>query len=181
MRTGVLFPARLSRPPASAIALMCAVAWAACAPAAETDQQMESAEPAAIAEGVEAAFETFIDAWEAEDADAALATFTADAIAFDPVPPVKFAGTGGIRSWISGAFETLDGISITTSEMTVQTHGPVAWSTARYVFEATPAEGEPISDEGYLSMVWLLQDDGSYKATLFHASNIPEEPMGEGP
>lgn len=138
---------------------------------------MEPAEPAATAEGIEAAFEAFIDAWETENLEAARATFTADAVAFDPVPPFKFSGTEGIRAWTSGAFEQLDSISIATSEMTVRTHGPVAWSTARYTFEATPTEGEAISDEGYLSMVWVLQDDGSYRATLFHASNITEEGM----
>lgn len=159
------------------LTLAAALAWGACVPA--TDEAPATAEPVAAAAEVEAALGAFVDAWAAEDAEAVIGTFTADAVAFDPVPPFKFAGTEGIRAWVSGAFEQLDGISIPLSEVEVDTEGRVAWSTARYTFQAESPEG-PVSDEGYVSMVWVLQDDGAYRATLFHASNVEEEPAGEG-
>lgn len=161
---------------ATAIGLSCAVAWLGCAPAA--DAGAEQTAPQATAAGVEAALQAFIDGWEAQDLETVLGTFTADAVAFDAVPPVKFTGTEGIRAWVSGAFDMFDTISIPLSEVEIDTHGQVGWSSARYTFEAEGG-GETTGDEGYVSMVWVLQDDGSYRATLFHASNLPEEPAAD--
>lgn len=152
----------------------------ACAPAGEGGAEADPAmEPMATAAGVETAFQTFVDAWETEDADAVVAAFTADGVAFDPVPPGKFSGSEGIRGLATATFEAQDSISIPYTEFEVRTHGPVAWSTARYTYQATMS-GESIAEEGYVSMVWLLQDDGSYRAALFHASPIPVDPMAEG-
>ncbi len=133
------------------------------------------AEPLATAAGVEAAFRAFVAAWEAEDVEAVVGSFTADGVAFDPVPPGKFAGSAGIRALASGTFESLDRISIPVTEIEIDTWGRVAWLTARYVFQSEEV-GETTADEGYVSMVWMLQDDGSYRATLFHASPLPAEP-----
>lgn len=156
------------------------VGWA-CAPAGEEGETAAAGveQPAATAAGVEAAFQAFVDAWEAEDVEAAVGAFTTDAVAFDPVPPGKFGGPEGIRAWASGAFEALEGITITVSEVSAATEGRVGWLTAHYVFEGQ-APDESVRDEGYLSSVWVLQDDGSYKATLFHASIRPEEPPAMG-
>ncbi len=178
MKTSSRIATRLGRRLSCLIALCCAVAWLACAPAAEEGGEPaadEATEPAATVAGVEAAFQAFVEAWEAEDVEAVAGTFTADAVMFDPVPPVKFSGSEEIRALASGAFESADRISIPVSEVEVETHGPVAWSTARYTYESQ-ADGETTADEGYVSMVWVLQEDGSYKATLFHASHLPEEP-----
>jgi uncharacterized protein (TIGR02246 family) len=175
MKTRIRIPARFVRRLACLMVLPLTVAWLACAPAAETGEDA-AMEPMATAAGVEAAFQAFVDVWEAEDVEAVLATFTADAVVFDPVPPGKFSGSEGIRGLVTSTFESQDGISIPVSEVEVRTHGPVAWSTARYTYQADMG-GETIADEGYVSMVWVLQDDGSYRATLFHASPLPVEPM----
>jgi len=169
-----------SRQLATIAALVLSVAALACAPAPEGGAEAEDTmEPMATAAGVESAFQAFVDAWEAEDAEAVVATFTADGVMFDPVPPGKFSGSEGIRGLTTETFAAQDQISIPYTEFEVQTHGAVAWSTARYTYQATMG-GESIAEEGYVSMVWLLQDDGSYKASLFHASPIPVDPMAEG-
>lgn len=159
------------------IALPTTLVWLACAPAANDGREAaadDAAKLMATAAGVEAAFQAFVEAWEAQDVEAVVTSFTADAVMFDPVPPGKFSGSAEIRALVSGAFESADEISIPVSELEVGTHGPVAWSTAGYTY-ASEAAGETTSEEGYVSMVWVLQDDGSYKATLFHASPLPEE------
>lgn len=70
---------------------------------------------------------------------------------------------------------------ITLTERQVDTHGDAGWFHARYVFAAVPAEpaAEPVRDEGYVSMLWIRQEDGSYRMPLFHASPLPEAPPEE--
>jgi uncharacterized protein (TIGR02246 family) len=126
---------------------------------------------------VEAALNRFDEAWEREDLEAAVGAFTSDAVAFDPVPPGKFEGTEGIRTWISESFASLAQISINLSEVRIQTAGSVAWVTARFVFEAQQ-EGKPFRAEGYVSMIWVLQADGSHKLSVFHASHLPASTGG---
>src|SRR5262245_352675 len=103
--------------------------------------------PEVTAAEAEAAFKAFAEAWEREDLEAASATFTPDAVVFDPVPPGRFEGAAGIRSWISGSFEALDHIAIRSSQFRVSTKGPVAWGTAHFVFEAERG-GQPVHFEG---------------------------------
>lgn len=112
------------------------------------------------------------EAWEREDVETAAGAFTSDAVVFDPVPPGRFGTAEEIRGWISNSFDSLEQISISTSELRVLTSGPVAWATARYLFEAQQG-GKPLRAEGYLSTVWLLQTDGSHKLSVFHASHLP--------
>lgn len=165
------------------------VALSGCAPAAEeregTAAEAEGpAEETVVAqqEEVDAFVDDFVAAWEREDAAAAAGVFTADAVAFDPVPPGRFHRTEGIDAWINDTFAQLDDIDITLSERGVQTHGDVAWFESRYVFAAHPAgdEGERFSDEGYVTMVLVKQQDGSYAMPLFHASPLPEAEPQEG-
>lgn len=167
-----------------------AVAAISCVPAPEEREggeqdAVETAPETTVAQpaDVEAAVDDFVAAWEQENLEAATGALTADAVAYDPAPPGKFEGAEGIHAWISGAFEELDQIDITLTERSVRTVGRVAWFQARYVFAAQPVqpEAEPIRDEGYVSMIWVRQEDGSYKSPLFHASEIPEEmPEEEG-
>lgn len=126
----------------------------------------------ASATEVEAALKGFAAAWEREDVEAAAGTFTRDAIVFDPVPPGKFENAEGIRAWISGSFDTLEGISISLSQLRVQTAGQVAWCTAHFLFTAQQG-GMPLRAEGYVSTVWVRQADGSPKLSVFHASHLP--------
>ena len=182
-------PGRSSRCTPALLAGLVAVAalCAACAPAAEEEAAVESPSTeaaetapereAAVAEEVEAAVDEYVSAWEREDVEGVAGWFTADGVAFDPVPPGKFEGSEGIRDLVTGTFRDLDEIDITLSERSVRTDGPFAWFHARYVFAARPAEAgaEPIRDEGYVSMVWVRQEDGSYETPLFHASPMPRE------
>jgi uncharacterized protein (TIGR02246 family) len=121
---------------------------------------------------VEAAFKRFEEAWEREDLEAAAGAFAPDAVVFDPVPPGRFEGAEGIRAWISGSFDSLEQISISMSQLRIQTAGPAAWATARYVFEARQ-EGKPLRVEGDVTMVWVRETDGSHKLSVFHASHLP--------
>ncbi len=154
------------------LALLAMGAAAACAPEGGAD--VPAADPAEARQ----AFDAFIAAWETQDLDAALGAFTDDAVAFDPVPPFKFEGPEAIRSWIGGAFDTLDEISIDVEDVRSRTEGHVAWVTARYAFRGTPVEGEAFVDEGHVTMLWVRTADGSYRSPLFHASRDEEE--GEG-
>jgi len=165
------------------------VTLSGCAPAAEEGEDADAGTEGAVDESVvaqqeevDAFVDDFVAAWEREDAAAASGVFTADAVAFDPVPPGRFHLTEGIDAWINDTFTQLDNIDITLSERGVQTHGDVAWFESRYVFAARPAgeEGEPFSDEGYVTMVLVKQQDGSYAMPLFHASRLPEAELQEG-
>jgi ketosteroid isomerase-like protein len=162
---------------------MVAVVAISCAPAAEVGEEAEPGAVETVPEttaaqpaDVDAAVDEFIAAWEREDVEAAVGAFTADAVAYDPVPPGRFAGTAGIREWIADTFAELDQIDITLAERTVHTADGVGWFQSRYVFAAQPAQpgAEPIRDEGYVSILWVRQEDGSYLSPLFHASPIPE-------
>lgn len=150
---------------------LAAAAWAApheptAAPASEV--------PAAEEAGVQAAIDAFVGAWVAEDEEAVVSAFLPDAVAHDPVPPGTFEGHEGIRQWVKGSFENLEGIAITSPEaMTIETLGQVAWVSGSYRFEAIFGD-QDIVDEGPLSMVWVRQPDGAYRLALFHASKHPE-------
>jgi ketosteroid isomerase-like protein len=131
--------------------------------------------PVATTVEVEAATQQFVQAWEKEDVDAALATFLPDAIAIDPDPPGIFENTEGIRGWLAGTFQSVKKISIKLSAVRVHTSGPTAWLTSHYVFKGE-ADRQPVGDEGNVSIVWVKQDDGSYKISVFHASVPPPPP-----
>jgi ketosteroid isomerase-like protein len=161
----------IARRAAAVHGALAAAAWMGCAPAP----------PPRVAEAsaaeVEAAVKRFEEAWEREDLETAAGAFTPDAVVFDPVPPGKFERAEGIRAWISGSFDSLERIAISTSELRVRTAGPVAWATGRYVFEARQVGGQE-RWEGYMSTVWLRQTDGSLKLSVFHASHFPSAPGG---
>ena len=124
----------------------------------------------------EAALAKFIHTWETKDTEAAVATFAADAVAFDPVPGGRFDSPASIRAWIADSFKVLDKISITVSDVRIKTSGPVAWLTGGYVFKAQ-MDGKPAGDAGIMSMVWVKQPDGAFKLEIFHASiPLPPEP-----
>ena len=128
--------------------------------------------PVASKAEVEAATKSFIQAWEKKDLAAVTGAFSNDAMAFDPVPPGRFDGAAGIHAWVAGDFQVLSQISITISDLRIQTMGPVAWVTSRYVFKAV-MDGQPAGDAGNLSLVWVKQPDGAYKLSVFHASVPP--------
>lgn len=151
------------------VACVVAIALAAAAWAAPP-------QPAAEEAGVRAAVESFIAAWLAEDADAVVATFLPDAVAFDPAPPGTFEGQEGIRRWVTGDFAHIEGIAISSpGPWRIETLGPVAWVTGHYRFQAALGE-QHIDDEGALTMVWVRQPDGTYRLAVFHASSHPEPP-----
>ena len=161
------FSPRLCRTP-----LAVAVVAAAVSMAAACTQTPAPPPPGASAEAVRAAYDAWEGAWESEDFAATAGAFAADAVVIDPIPPYKFAGTEEINGWVNGAFEKFDSITITSDDVDIRTDGPVAWLVGRFRFEGQSADGSVV-DEGYLSMIWRLQEDGSYKAELFHATNLP--------
>lgn len=147
-------------------ALLLPLAAGACAtPGPDTTDDSADAEAE-----VRAAYDDFVRAWEAESADAVVAFFTDDAVAFDPVPPGRWEGASDIREgWVAPSFDFLDDISIDSRMVRVNTRGDVAWVTSAYTFTATTADG-PFRDEGNLSMVWVRQADGGWRVAVFHAS-----------
>jgi ketosteroid isomerase-like protein len=153
-------------PIGAGVALLIVAAFFA-RPAKQTPTQ-----PQASASDVRAAFEEFKEAWQKEDLEAAVSFFTEDAVVFDPVPPGRFEGGEAIRGWTSGSFKALDQIHIGTSKIRTEASGPIAWVTAHYVFDAL-LEGKPAQFEGDMTTVWVLQDDGSCKMSVFHASHLP--------
>lgn len=151
-----------------ALAVLFSAALAGCAPEAPAEPEGSEAE-------VRASFDDLISAFEAQDVGAVLQLFTADAVAIDPpAPPGKFEGTEGIRAWAGGAFEAFDRIDIETQDVRVRTEGSVAWLTADYRFEArAEAMPEPYVAEGYVTTLWVRDEDGTYRSPLFHASPFP--------
>jgi uncharacterized protein (TIGR02246 family) len=131
--------------------------------------------PAAAKTEVESTFKKFVQGWEARNLDAVVANFTTDAVAFDPVGSGRFEGTEGIRGWVADTFKAVSDLAIDVSHVRIDTSGAVAWLTADYVFKGV-VDGKPMSDPGHLSMVWVKQRDGAYKATVFHASPVPPPP-----
>lgn len=158
------------------VAVLLAIGVTACP--ADRDEQVaaEPADPAAILN----AWEALLAAWEAQDVEGVLRAFTENAIVFDPVPPGKFEGQTGIRNWAAGAFDAFEEISIDTEQVQVATEGPVGWVMARYTFRGTPLQGEAYVDEGYVSALWTLAADGTYRSPLFHASVLPEGQAEDG-
>jgi ketosteroid isomerase-like protein len=155
------------------LALVGCAAWAAGASPPPGSGQASAAQ-------VEAEANRLVEAWEKEDLEAAVSGFTADAVVIDPVPPGIFERAEGVRTWVSGSFEALEQIDIDLSQLRIQTSGPVAWLTAHFVFAAQQA-GKPFRVEGYVSMVWVVQPDGAYKISVFHASHLPPPPPGTTP
>lgn len=136
----------------------------------------EPADPAAILN----AWEALVAAWEAQDIEGVLRAFTDNAVVFDPAPPGRFEGQTGIRNWAAGAFDAFEEIAIDTEQVQVATEGPIGWVVARYTFRGTPLQGETLVDEGYVSVLWTLATDGTYRSPLFHASVLPEGQMEDG-
>jgi ketosteroid isomerase-like protein len=133
--------------------------------------------------GILAAFKNFHDAFQQQDLNGVLATFTADAVVIDPpAPPGRFDGTEGIRSWADGAFQMFDHIEIAIQDPQVHTSGPAGWVTAYYVFEAAAeAMPEPYSAEGWVTVVFVHGEDGTYRSPLFQASPMPPGELAGGP
>jgi len=129
-----------------------------------------AAAPVAATAEVETAFTGFVHAWQTKDVNAAVGAFAPDAVAYDSTPPGKYGNPAEIREWIVGTFKALDRIAIPVSEVKIHTAGSVAWLTAHYVFKAE-AGGKSSADDGNVSIVWVKQTDGSYKISVFHASN----------
>lgn len=138
----------------------------------ETAAEMTAAQPAEV----EAVVEELITAWEEQDLEAAVDLFTADAVVYDASwPPGKFEGIDEIRTWTAEHFEQLDRIYVTLTERSVRTVGRVAWFQARLVVSTQPVQPdtEQAREGNHLSMIWVRQEDGSYKCPLFHASPRP--------
>lgn len=136
----------------------------------------------AQASAVKAMVDELVETWEREDLDAAVAIFSAEAVVYDPGwPPGKFEGPEEIRNWTAGHFESFDEIDLILSERTVRSIGRVAWFQAEYALAVRTAEpdAEPTRGEGFLSILWVKQADGTYKSPLFHAIARPSSSGGE--
>jgi ketosteroid isomerase-like protein len=161
-----LRPSAVARP--CAVALL-AAALTGCAPEAPAQAEASEAD-------VRAAFDDFAGAFQAQDLDGVLAAFTEDAVAIDPpAPPGIFRGSEGIGAWAGGAFQAFDRIEIDIRDPSVRTQGSAGWVTAYYVFQATAAGmPEPYTAEGWVSMVFVRDEEGTYRSTLFQASPVAE-------
>ena len=128
-----------------------------------------AAAPAAAGE-VQAALQAMIDAWERADVEAINASFAPDAVMYGPEPPGEFRGADSIRAYTVDFFKRNAEVAIELDDLKIQTAGPVGWSTASYTLSG---DGRS-TVRGYLSVVWVKQPDGSYRASLMHTSRLPE-------
>ena len=120
-------------------------------------------------------FEKLIKATMEKDLEGFMINFTVDATVFDPAfPPGKFYGYDEIRSWKIRMFADLTDISIAITNEQTRDAGDVIWLTCEYVFKAIIAE-EARRGDGFLSLIWTLQPDNTYKIELFHASNLKKK------
>jgi ketosteroid isomerase-like protein len=140
--------------------------------------RLSASAPVATAPETEAAFKSFVAAWENADLAAASGVFTDDAVVFDPAPGGVFATPAAIKGWIADTFKAMEHIKIPYSDMKIRTSGAVAWLTGHYIFKAM-VDGKPFADEGNITLVWVKQSSGAYKLASFHAS--PPPPAGPPP
>lgn len=122
---------------------------------------------------VEAALQVFMDTWERADAESLVASFTPDAVIYDPTPPGEVRGADAIRSFVIDFLEENQQIGVELSDVRVSTDGSVGWTTCRYRFVAH-TDGEERVAEGNLTVIFVMQPDESYRIALFHASRLLE-------
>ena len=139
-----------------------------------------STERLARAVDVEASLQEFMNTWERGDVEPVVASFTPDAVIYDPTPPGEVRGTDAIRSWVVDFLEANDQIAIGLSDVRVSTDGSVGWTTCRFRFTAH-TDGEERVSEGNLTVIFVMQPDESYRVALFHASRLLESPEATDP
>jgi ketosteroid isomerase-like protein len=124
---------------------------------------------------VEAALQEFMGSWERADVELLVASFTPDAVIYDPTPPGEVRGADAIRSFVIDFLQANQQIGVELSDVRVATEGPVGWTTSRYRFVAI-TDGEERISEGNLTLIFVIQPDESYRVALFHASRLLESP-----
>jgi len=161
------------------MAALLVIAMVGCAGQEPPREPSVSTERVARAVEVEAALQSFMDTWERADVESLVASFTPDAVIYDPTPPGEVRGGDAIRSFVIDFLEANQQIAIELSDVRVSTEGSVGWTTCLYRFVAHE-EGQERVAVGNLTMIFVKQPDDSYLAALFHASRPPEPPGATG-
>jgi len=133
--------------------------------------------PTASSEAVGVAFQNWINGWTGRELEVVVAPFTENSVIYDPYG--DFVGSAGARDWAEGTFAAMNDITIAIRDASVNVVGPAAWVTGSYDWTATlEGETESFTDTGKLSMLWVLQEDGSYASPVFHASAREDRAAG---
>lgn len=143
-----------------AVALICAVAGAACQPAEQTDTSAtaEKSSTDATAE-VSALRDQWVAAAERDDAVAVAGMYTDDAIFMGSEGNV--IGRTAIEQALAESFKT--GSGLTVSDGTVETAGDLVYSTGDWSQKVTTPDGNTMDVSGRYLVISRRQPDGTWK------------------
>jgi uncharacterized protein (TIGR02246 family) len=119
--------------------------------------------PADIA-ALDAARAAFMAAYEKGDAEAIGQLYTAEAIS-EPNNQPTLTGRDAIVASLKNMFEQVD-VKVTLEPDETRTLGSVGLDRGRFAVTVTPKSGAPpTSGEGRYSVIFVKQDDGSWKVS----------------
>lgn len=145
-----------------ALALGVTVAGCEQRPAEETGEATEPAAASAEAETeIESLRTSYIEAWEARDADAIVALHTEDYVEYTPEGERT---TAEIRSQLADTAAQLEdaSLSIEPESFVVAESGDVAYETGTSTVTGTAPDGTPVSETSHY-MVGFQNVDGEWK------------------
>lgn len=120
---------------------------------------------------IRAVLATFTDALHRRDAAAAVAVYTADAVAYDLAPPLQLAGSAlrdpaGIQRW----FDTWRGpITSTSRELTICVGGDIAYAFTLQHMVGTKTDGTHV-DLWFRATACFTRQTGAWKIRHVHNS-----------
>jgi len=159
------------------VALVGAVALAACAP-------QPAAEPPDTRAADETAIRAAAKAWsaaaEAKDAEAFTSVYTEDAVLMmEDAPDVH--GIAALREGVSGMMQDPNfALSFAGDNVVVARSGDIAYETGNYTMTMTGPDESPATEKGSYVAVWRKEADGQWKCVVdAPVSDPPEEPAAE--
>ena len=153
----------------TAALLALAVAVFACAPAEEPEPVEEpEVDDAAVIEGNVSAFEA---AYNAKDADAVAARYTADGIRMPPNAPANVGGEA-IRAAYDETFAQAE-VELSLGLDEIEVAGDIAYIRGTYEVAITPEGGEAQGDNGKWINILERQADGCWLIShaIFNSNN----------
>ena len=159
------------------VALVGAVALAACAP-------QPAAEPPDTRTADEAAIHAAAKAWsaaaEAKDAEAFTSFYTDDAVLMMEDAPDAH-GIAALREGVAGMMQDPNfALSFATDNVVVARSGDIAYETGNYTMTMTGPDESPATEKGSYVAVWRKETDGQWKVVVdVPVSDPPEEPAAE--
>ncbi len=140
--------------PVLAVAALCGLTAAACAPKVDLD---------AARAALQAADSAYTATITAMDPNAFAASYAADAKMYPPNDSAR-TGTAAITAFANQLFSA-PGMSVTFHPLgaEVGAGGDMGYTVSHYVVSVTGPDGQPHTDQGHDFHVWRKQADGSWK------------------